>query len=154
MTMRSRNAYQLALLSLTVFFAFAAFTPTSRADDSRPAFTNRSIEGRWGFSGEFGMIVPPAVPQMVPTAALGIVVFDGRGGCVVTSTINTNGTIVGPQTSDTCSYSVNPDGTGASIAQFSGQPPSTVAFVIVDRGREIRFINTNAIVAGFTAKRQ
>jgi hypothetical protein len=43
------------------------------------------------------------------------------------------------------------------VAEFSEAPfdgPSTVAFVIVDYNREIRFINTNSIVAGFTAKRQ
>lgn len=103
------------------------------------------------------MIVPPTGSQPVPTAALGTVVFDGNGGCVVTTTINVNGTIIGPLTSNTCTYSVNPDGTGKSVAEFSGAPfdgPSTVAFVIVDRNREIRFLNTNSVVAGFTAKRQ
>lgn len=132
-----------------------------RANDSagRRPFTERSIEGTWGFSGDFGMIVPPAVPQPVPTAALGTVFFDGIGGCSVTNTVNINGTIIGPNTSDTCTYSVNPDGTGTGVAEFSvsGAPfdePSTVAFVIVDHNREIRFINTNSIVAGFTAKRQ
>lgn len=75
------------------------------------------------------------------------------------NTVNINGTIIGPNTSDTCTYSVNPDGTGTGVAEFSvsGVPfdePSTVAFVIVDHNREIRFINTNSIVAGFTAKRQ
>jgi hypothetical protein len=56
-----------------------------------------------------------------------------------------------------CTYSVNPDGTGKSVAEFSGAPfngPATVAFVIVDRNREIRFLNTNSVVAGFTARRQ
>jgi hypothetical protein len=154
MTRRNHNAYAAVLTLLAVFFAFLAFTPESRADGAKQAFSARSIEGRWGFSGEFGMIVPPAVAQPVPTAALGIVVFDGKGGCAVTSITNINGTIAGPLTSHTCTYSVNADGTGSSIAEFPGQPPATVAFVIVDRNREIRFINTNAIVAGFTARRQ
>jgi hypothetical protein len=103
------------------------------------------------------MIVPPSVPQPVPTAGLGTVVFDGNGGCVVTTTINVNGTTRGPLTSNTCTYSVNPDGTGKSVAEFSGAPfngPATVAFVIVDHNREIRFLNTNSVVAGFTARRQ
>jgi hypothetical protein len=154
MTRRNHNAYRTVLTLLATLFVFLALTPASRADGAKQAFSARSIEGRWGFSGEFGMIVPPAAAQPAPTAAIGIVVFDGKGGCTVTSITNVNGTIAGPLTSHTCTYSVNADGTGTSVAEFAGQPPATVAFVIVDRNREIRFINTNAIVAGFTAKRQ
>ncbi|MDV3241366.1 MULTISPECIES: hypothetical protein [Methylocaldum] len=157
MTKHNRNVYGVVLQPLTVLLVFVALASSSRADAPRPAFTERGIEGRWGFSGEFGMIVPPAAPQAVPTAALGTVIFDGHGGCAVTTTVNINGTILGPLTSKTCTHSVNPDGTGTSVAEFSGTAfdgPSTVAFVIVDRNREIRFINTTLTVAGFTAKRQ
>lgn len=54
---------------------------------------------------------------------------------------------------------VNPDGTGSSVAQFANAAPPfdepvTVAFVIVNKKKEIRFINTNFLVAGFIAKRQ
>lgn len=159
MTKFNRTPYAVALLSVPMLFVFLALTPASRANDvtRRIVFNEQSIEGYWGFSGDFGMIVPPAAPQPLPSAALGTIFFDGRGGCSVTATINTNGSILGPQTSKTCTYSVNPDGTGKSVAEFPVSPSgqlSTVAFVIVDYGREIRFINTNSIVAGFTAKRQ
>jgi hypothetical protein len=111
-----------------------------------------------GIFGGFRNDCAPSVPQPVLTAGLGTVVFDGNGGCVVTTTINVNGTTLGPLTSYTCNtYSVNPDGTGKSVAEFSGAPfngPATVVFVIVDRNREIRFLNTNSVVAGFTARRQ
>ncbi len=153
----NHNAYRVALLSLAAFLVFGALPLASKADAPRQEFSEQSIEGRWGFSGDFGMIVPPSAPQPVPTAALGTVVFDGKGGCVVTTTINANGTIIGPLASNTCTYSVNPDGTGKSVAEFSGAPfngPSTVTFVIVDHNREIRFLNTNSVVAGFTARRQ
>ena len=144
---------QLLILSLILM----AWSSASRADAPRSTFTERSIEGRWGFSGDFGMIVSSTAAPPVPTAALGTVIFDGRGGCVVTTTINVNGTVFGPLKSRTCTYSVQPDGTGTSVAEFSGAPfegPATVAFVIVDHQREIRFLNTNSIVAGFTARRQ
>jgi hypothetical protein len=146
---------------LPALFISVASISASRADDGarRGVFTERSIEGRWGFSGEYGVIVSSpssrTVPQSVPTAAVGTAFFDGRGGCSVTSTINVNGTVFGPLTSETCTYSVNPDGTGTSVAEFSGAPfagPASVAFVIVDR--EIRFLNTTSVVAGFTARRQ
>lgn len=125
--------------------------------DRQPGFSEKSIKGRWGFSGEFGMIVSPSAPQPVPTAALGTIVFDGNGGCTIAATVNANGKIFGPLISKTCTYSVNPDGTGNSVAEFSGAPfdgPATVAFVVVDNKREIRFLNTNTVVAGFTARRQ
>ena len=87
----------------------------------------------------------------------GVLISQVEGLNVPHSTINVNGTIYGPLTSNTCTYSVNPDGTGKSVAEFSGAPfngPATVAFVIVDHNREIRFLNTNSVVAGFTARRQ
>ena len=59
--------------------------------------------------------------------------------------------------SSSCTYALNPDGTGTSEAFFPVAPvPAAlpVAFVIVDRGQEIRFMNTRFIVGTFTAKRQ
>ena len=52
---------------------------------------------------------------------------------------------------------VNPDGTGSSVATFS-EPPivgeAPVTFVIVDRKKEIRFIQNNEFVVTFTARKQ
>lgn len=157
MTRCNHYARGSALPLFVLGLVAVTWTVASRADAPRPLFTDRSIEGRWGFSGDFGLIVPAPNAAQLPTAALGTVVFDGRGGCVVTSTINVNGTTLGPLTSETCTYTVRPDGTGTSVAEFAGAPfegPATVAFVIVDHGREIRFLNTNSVVAGFTARRQ
>ena len=127
------------------------------SDRGWPQFSNRSIQGKWGFSGGLGYIVPPDAPELTPVSGLGTVYFDGRGGCVVKSTVNVAGTLVGPATSDSCTYSVNPDGTGVSTAWFSEQgapESSSIAFVIVEHGRELRAINTDALVGGFVAKRQ
>ena len=66
-----------------------------------PSFESRRFEtrifrteyqGEVGIFGGFRNDRAPSVPQPVPTAALGTVVFDGNGGCVVTTTINVNGT--------------------------------------------------------------
>jgi len=134
----------------------AAEEGESSASQTR-TFTTRSIQGAWGWSAGYGVVVPPAVPEPLPTVGMGTVVFDGQGGCIVTSTLNQNGTVIGPVTSDSCTYTVNADGTGSSVTQFSDPqfpPSSSVAFVIVDHGREIRFITTDFVVGGFIAKRQ
>jgi hypothetical protein len=126
-------------------------------DDPRRKFTDRSIKGTWGFSSGIGYLVPPAVPEALPAVGLGIVTFDGTGGCTVSNTVNLNGETFGPFSSDSCTYSVNPDGTGTSVAEFSEGPvpgATPVSFVIVDHGKKIRFIRTDSVVASFEAEKQ
>lgn len=148
------NVYALfALFSVTVLFAFPALA--DNADDDRGPFTERTIRGAWGWTGD-GKLVDPATGQGVHTVGLGVVVFDGYGGCEVTSSVNINGVPMGPITSTSCVYSVNPDGTGQSVATFSDPPidgDAPVTFVIVDNGKEIRFIQNNQFVVTFVAKR-
>lgn len=156
---RYANTGPLTVIVFVALLGVSAMPKTCKADDEfrKTPFTEQSIKGAWGFSGNFGMIVSPDNPDPVPSAAVGRVLFDGKGGCSVTTTVNVNGTIVGPMSSDTCTYSVNPDGTGTSVAEFPGDPfnePASVSFVIVDRKKEIRFMNTTSVVAGFIAKRQ
>jgi hypothetical protein len=153
-----RKAISWLVASLTVV-GVGAVTVAARAtndDDNDRGFSNHSIKGAWGFNSSFGMFVPPTVPERVPFVGMGRIVFDGNGGCVVSSLGNLDGQTI-PSTSSSCSYKVNPDGTGTSEAVFPGTPiagPIPVAFVIVDHGREMRFMNTKYIVATFTARRQ
>jgi hypothetical protein len=118
-------------------------------------FSERSIKGTWGFNTEVGYLLPPAVPQPTLSAAIGRVTFDGHGKCEVSNLVNLDGEEMF-FTSSSCTYSVAPDGTGRADAVFPGAPiPSApVAFVIVDRGRELRFVNTKYVVGAFTARRQ
>ncbi len=123
-------------------------------DDDDRVFTDKSIEGRWAFSAQ-GTILPPALPAATPAVAVGILDFDGSGGCSITDTTNLGGTKIGPQTSETCTYSVNPDGTGTFNVAFPGDPgPAPVSFVIVNKKTEIRTIRTDLGVATGVAKRQ
>lgn len=71
-----RNLYGVVLQPSTVLLVFAALTSSSRADAPGPEFTECGIEGKWGLSGEFGMIVRPAAAQAAPTAALDTGTFD------------------------------------------------------------------------------
>jgi hypothetical protein len=126
-------------------------------NDSEREFTNKGIKGTWGFSGGVGYLVPPAVPEALPAVGLGIVTFDGAGECKVSNTVNLNGESFGPFSSDSCTYSVNPDGTGTSVAEFSEGPApgaASVSFVISGHGKKLRFIRTDFVVASFEAEKQ
>jgi hypothetical protein len=127
----------------------------ARGGHDGPAFSKRSVKGTWGFSSEVSYLMPPSAPTATPNVAIGRVSFDGEGGCEVSNVVNVNGESQS-FTSTSCTYSVKPDGFGEAEAVFPGAPiPSApVAFIIVDRGRELRFINTKYIVGAFTARRQ
>ena len=125
-------------------------------DGGQPHFNNRSIKGFWGFHSGLSYVVPPGAPQPVPFVGMGRIFFDGDGGCTVRNIVNFSG-----QTSQfdsaSCHYSVTPDGFGRAEADFPGAPvPGSVplSFIIVDHGRELRAIDTNFIVASFSAVRQ
>jgi hypothetical protein len=123
------------------------------ADDER-AFTNQSLRGKWGFSDR-ATLVPPAVPELIPGVTVGILDLDGEGNCTGSDRLNLNGTDLGPRTFDTCSYSVNPDGTGSMTVTIEGEPePVSLFFVIVDKNREFRYIFSGALVGDGVAKRQ
>lgn len=56
----------------------------------------------------------------LPVAGIGVVTFDGEGGCEISGTNHLNGAAL-DASSARCSYTVNADGTGTSLATF---PPS------------------------------
>jgi hypothetical protein len=125
----------------------------NQSDAQAAGFTDKRIQGDWGFSAA-GTILPPALPAATPAAAVGIMAFDGMGGCSITDTINIGGTSAS-RTSTTCTYSVNPDGSGSLSALFPGDPgPTPLSFVMVDNAKEIRFIRTDLGVASGVARRQ
>ena len=128
----------------------------SNDDDNGHYFTNRSIQGMWGFSGS-ATLYPPLAPEPTSFSNMGTTYFDGKGKCKVKVHANMAGNFLGFVNSDSCKYSVNPDGTGSAVAYFSdpsAPPSSSIEFVIVDHGRELRVIYSDPIVGGFVAKRQ
>jgi len=88
----------------------------SPASADEGIFTLKSIKGSWGFSGD-GVLASPDLEGRLPIAGIGVVTFDGEGGCKIVGTNNLNGMAL-PIASDFCSYEVNPDGTGSSDASF------------------------------------
>ena len=112
-----------------------------------------NLYGRWGFSAA-GTILPPVVPTAIQAAVVGTMTFDGRGSCVVSDTLNVGGNTA-VRTSKTCKYTVNPDGTGTILMEFTEDPgPIPLSFVLVDGQSEIQFARTDALPAIGVAKRQ
>jgi len=154
---KTRTIWTVAVM-LVIAAAVALTARASLADNEGPGetYSKRSIKGDWGFVSSVGSLLPPAVPAAVATAGIGTIHFDGDGGC----TVSTNTNIDGHQAtfhSSTCHYSVNGDGTGTSEAVFPDSPiaePIPVAFVIVERGREIMFTNTKFMISTFVAHRR
>lgn len=146
--------WRLPSLLVLVLTSFLIFGMTGNHSDAQAAgFTNQRIRGNWGFSAA-GTILPPALPATTPAAAVGIMTFDGTGGCSITDTINIGG-MSASRTSTTCTYSVYPDGSGSLSALFPGDPgPTPLSFVIVGNAKEIRFIRTDLGVASGVASRQ
>ena len=94
------------------------------ADVTTPPFTNESLKDSWGFS---------AGALSLPILEVGIMTFDGSGGCIITSTLNTSGTVTGPRNSETCTNSMSPNGTGSIAVQFSDDVfPVLLAFSILE----------------------
>lgn len=143
----SRRLYPVLLVLIVV----GALHSLPGAQAQGGEFSAESIRGQWGFSAH-GTIVPPAAPASVPAVAMGIMTFDRDGGCSIADTINING-FAASRTSFSCTFSVNPDGTGSLVANFAGDPgPTPLAFVIVNHKSEIRFIRTDLGVAAGVAK--
>jgi|tagenome__1003787_1003787.scaffolds.fasta_scaffold20843698_3 hypothetical protein len=124
--------------------------------DRAEGFSNRSIEGDYGFVATPGLLLAPGGAKPLPMAGIGRIHFDGQGGCKVTSVTNIDGQASSFHSSS-CRYTVHPDGTGTSEAVFPDSPiaePLPVAFVITERGRELMVTNTRFIVSAFVAHRQ
>lgn len=148
---------KLIILSLVTFAIALCIASIVAASEGGSNYDNKSVKGMWGFSGSWGVMLPPITAEATPFVGVGTVYFDGNGGCALNVRANVNGSLVGPLNSNSCDYSINPDGTGSSTAYFTdpaAPPSSSVAFVIVGNGKELRMINSDAILAGLVAKRQ
>lgn len=136
------------LLGASIFILGVGIFPGAYAKEQ---FTNKSIEGTWGFSGS-------ETTNGIPGVDVGLSTFDGNGGCSVKQDFNSPSGLV-TLTSIACIYKVNSDGTGTSTATFL--PPahapavsSTISFVIVNKGSEILAITKDpGMIASLVFKR-
>ena len=145
-------------VAVVVIAGLVVFSATTYADSER--FTDKSLKGAWGFNVHGFLAANTASP--LPTSAMGRTVYDGDGGCTTDAKLNAGGTVL-TLVSTTCTYTVNPDGTGTQLTTFGppAPPPGTFTtdFVLVDAAKEFLFIVSDTTQPGSTvgsgvAKRQ
>lgn len=145
----------LTSLVLAVGLVSAVVVVADDDDDDDRVFTDRSLEGRWGFAAE-GTVFPPIFEEATLASAVGTLEFDGEGGCSITDIENFGGFVIGPQTTVECAYSVNPDGTGTLSFAFPNDPVrGEVAFVMLNK-TEVRDMRADGspVVATAVWKKQ
>jgi hypothetical protein len=100
-------------------------------------FTNRDFKGDYAFHLD-GVLTSPGPVVTAYDAAIGRFTADGAGNITQgTRSVSANGTIV--EETFTCTYNVNPDGTGKVTCNFSVFGASTLAIVLRDDGEEFYF---------------
>jgi hypothetical protein len=101
-------------------------------------FTNRDFRGDYAFQLD-GVLTSPGAPVVAAfNAAVGRLTADGAGNITQgTRSLSANGTIV--EETFTCTYNVNPNGTGKATCAFSVFGTSTLDIVLRDDGDEFYF---------------
>ena len=114
-----------------------------QADASSDNCTLKSVKGEFGatFTGAI-----TAGPFAGPYAAVARIVCDGKGACHGEGTQSLNGLIV-PLVDLGATYTVNPDCTGSIAVDLGRGQTINFNFIIVDRGKELRSIQTDANTA-------
>lgn len=126
------------------------------AGHEEEGFSNESLEGTWSYVGQFGLFVPPVVDEPTPSATIGMIEFDGDGGCSLRGLINTLGDTVEVESIE-CEYSVEPSGFGTGALRTTNSPIDgdfPYAFVIGDGGNELSILNTKFVMGTVTARRR
>ena len=145
--MNRKRIYMCGLIAA----ASLAYVVTSQGGDR---FSVRSLKGTYGFNGSGTLL-----GGTLQAAVVGLTSYDRAGGCRIKARLNAGGE-VHSLTSAECSYTVNPDGTGAIRVTFNEPPftgPFVSDFVIVDNAKELPFAlsdSTGGTVATGVATRQ
>ena len=140
MSLRSlRLALPVALVvGLAAAAALTIQSPAAANDDGRMVCSNRTLRGDYGILVSGVRALGPSVTESFIGTA--IRTYDGRGHFEQVD--NSHGTVSGAvtNTSSTGTYIVNADCSGTSTLFIPGAPPIETAFVIVDRGNEVKDI--------------
>jgi hypothetical protein len=113
------------------------------------ASAQASLQGSWGFSAHG---VRLEGNQQIPVVEVGLFSFDGNGGCSHSFTGNSGGENFAG-TAESCTYTVNPNGTGTITFNFVGEE-RTYAFVLVAEASEFHFLEQGPAVLSGAADRQ
>ena len=139
-TLQMKRALPAILLVVTSMLVLRGVTPgeagTVPPMHAQPTCTDASLHGSYGYSFD-GTVI-----GIGPTAGSGVITFDGTGQMSDADTLSLNGTII-PRTL-TGTYTVQANCTGSVTLEVSTGDLFHLAFVSVDSGRELRFIQTDA----------
>jgi hypothetical protein len=136
------------VLSLLILLGVGYIFFEELADASSDNCTLKSVKGDFGATFT-GTITPGGVAPPGPYAAVSRIVCDGKGACHGEGTQSFNGLIV-PLVDMGATYTVNPDCTGSITVNLGGGQTINFNFIIVDRGKELRSIQTdpNTVITG------
>jgi hypothetical protein len=128
-----RRFHRITLLGLAgLWLLIVSMSGTEAAE---PSFSNESLQGAYGFSTSGTLFGDPGI-------GVGRITFDGQGLCTLVIRFNiaaTGGTE--PIDATSCTYGVQPDGTGTLTVAIPGLGTFTIAFVLVDHGKELHTIS-------------
>jgi hypothetical protein len=136
------------VLSLLILLGLGYIFFEEQANANSDDCTLKSVKGAFGATFT-GTITPGGAAPPGPFAAVARIVCDGKGTCHGEGTQSLNGAIV-PFVDMGATYTVNPDCTGSITVDLVGGPTINFNFIIVDRGKELRSIQTdpNTVITG------
>ena len=144
-----KGALTLGLLACASVFALGSFTPSEAGSEAPipiPFCTDATLQGSYAYSRTGAFV------GIGPVAANGVVTFNGQAELFGRDTASVNGKI--SERKFEGKYVVNGDCTGAATFFFSDREIVNIEFQIVDRGGEVRFIQTDdrTVVTGSAKK--
>ena len=141
-----------ALVALLFALALSLVPELNASGPFATNYSNASLTGVYGYSTG-GELLGPSNPSNnttnTPVDAVGVMWFGGDGTFKFHDTANVGGIIIQRGTAGNPiigTYTVDPDGTG-TMRWFSNGANHTLAFAIVDGGRELRFENADSTAA-------
>ena len=119
----------------TVALTAALLTAPAWADEG---FTSRDFKGDYAFHLDGVLTSSGTATVTAYDTAVGRLTADGAGNITQgTRSLSANGTII--DETFTCTYNVNPDGTGTATCAFSVFGTTTLDIVLADDGNEFYF---------------
>ena len=128
-----RRFHRVTLLGLVGLWLLTV--SMSGTEAAEPSFSNESLHGAYGFSSTGTLFGDPGI-------AVGRTTFDGQGLCTLVIRFNlaaAGGTE--PIDATSCTYGMQPDGTGTLTVAIPGLGTFTIAFVLVGHGKEVHTIS-------------
>src|SRR5215510_401847 len=124
------------VLSLLILLGVGCIFFGEQANASSDDCTLKNVKGA------FGATFTGTITGVGPYAAAARIVCDGKGACHGEGTQSLDGNIL-PFVDQGATYTVNPDCTGSIEVNLVGGQPIHFDFIIVNRGKELRSMQTD-----------